>query len=213
MDEGGLLEGVGLEPLLLWSGTESLDPIPVTVSDDAGAGSVDLMIDSLLGQINGGYKISVESGTREKVSRRSFGWIIRRSHHYACAATYRIRTIWSITSGPGEHKRDLCGRYPDSYHTFAVLLDSMEEQAESNEGNNFGAGDTTGESSIDGGAGDSGSSSGLANLEFKYVVFSSEPQRRAWVDGKTQNNPWMIFISTSSMATSKRLRVVRRGQR
>ena len=88
--------------------------------------------------------------------------------------------------GPGESTNvTFVAGTPDSYHTFAVLLDSMEEQAESNESNNFGAGDTTGESSIDGDDGDSGSPDGLANLEYVYVGgFSSETSTEYWVDVK-----------------------------
>jgi len=186
LGEGGVLEGVGLgdtEVVVEWNGVES-DPIPVLVSDDVGAGAVDLTVDSLQGTINDGYlEINVDIRNSGDGVAEEF-WvdlfvdpIIVPSYGDLPDTYYMVDYL-----GPGESTNvTFAASTPDSFHSFAVLLDSMEEVPEGNESNNLAAGDTTGASSVDGG--ESGSSTALANLSFKFVGgFSSETSTEFWVD-------------------------------
>ena len=190
MDDDGLLTGVALGDTTIvveWNGVAS-DPIPVTVSDDAGEGSVDLTIDSLLGHIHDGYlEISIDIRNAGEGVAEAF-WVDLFVDPIVTPTYGDLPDTYYLVDylGPGESTNvTFVTGTPDSYHSFAVLLDSMEEQAESNESNNFGAGDTMGESSVGGSDGGTTASDGLANLEFVYVGgFSSETTTEYWVDVK-----------------------------
>ena len=190
LDDSGVLEGVSLGETTVvveWNGVAS-DPIPVTVSNELGAGSVDLTIDSLIGQINDGYlEIFVDIRNAGEGIAEAF-WVdlfvdpmITPTYGDMPDTYYQVDYL-----GPGESTNvTFVAGTADAHHTFAVLVDSTQDQPESDENNNLGTGDTSGASSVGGDDGASGGSGGMADLTFQYVGgFSSETSTEYWVDVK-----------------------------
>jgi len=190
LSDGGVLEAVNYGETTVtieWNGVES-DPISVLVTDDLDTSGVDLVIDGLHGKIEGGYLEIVADVRNNGTGTAEAFWVdlfvdpVITPSYGDLPSTYHMVDYL----GPGESTGvTFSTSTPVSSHSFGVLVDSMQEVAETEEYNNYAAGETDGSSTSgdDDGDGDSTSPTSLPNLEFSFVGgFSTETTTEFWVD-------------------------------
>lgn len=184
LSAGGLLEANGIgstEVMVEWNGVQS-EPVDVSVIDEVSSTNADLVFTGIYGGIEDGHVEVTIDVRNDGTNPAGEFWVdlfmdpvFEPTYGDWPDAFYMVdylgageSTVVTFTS-PTTNDR----------HEFAVLLDSLNTVAESNENNNILS------SATDeyGGSGDPGPSGGQPNLRFDYVGgYSGDTETEYWVN-------------------------------
>jgi hypothetical protein len=184
IDDVGLLmaESEGLTTIQVQWGEVASEPITVEVNEDVPTIDTDLFVDSIASSVTDD-RFEVTVGIRNSGSLAVSNFWVDLFMDPVFTPTYGDFPDWYhfveyIGAGDTAFITISAGTFAYS-HEYAVLLDSMEEIPETNEGNNLYSGSTEDDPFTDGGSSDDGE----PNLTITYVgSYADGGQTEYWVD-------------------------------